>query len=272
MAAFRNEDYVAFLDESGEDGLQVVSGVLIPARWLRPAERRWHDFIRDQLGSRSGRVEVKSRDLLAGESVSLYAQRVMLAKGSPPISAKAAGRAFYRAALEHLSYLAEVRVLSVGLDTKHATEAYRLWFWLAYSALCERRTSPRPRLSMCVIDGEDAKFRGAHDLVAHRFHRSFWGARYYVGPNRNAWFIGGSTHHDSALHPFIQAADLVSAAARHAIRGRKPQGTWYGKHLRQPALAKGRKVDMSAEALKLLRKLDPKDKAGSGHFGAMVPP
>lgn len=39
-ARLRNEDYIAFLDESEQDKLQVVAGVLIPARWLRPAERR----------------------------------------------------------------------------------------------------------------------------------------------------------------------------------------------------------------------------------------
>ncbi len=62
----RNEDYVAYLDESGSDTLQVVAGVLIPARWLRPAEYRWREFIRDAMGSSSGRTEVKSRELLRG--------------------------------------------------------------------------------------------------------------------------------------------------------------------------------------------------------------
>jgi hypothetical protein len=65
----RNEDYVAFLDESGESNLQVVSGVLIPARWLRPAERRWRDFVRDHLGSRTGRTEIKGRELMSTASV-----------------------------------------------------------------------------------------------------------------------------------------------------------------------------------------------------------
>ncbi len=48
-AGLRDEDYVAFLDESGTGKLQVVSGVLIPVRWLRPAEHRWRAFIQTEL-------------------------------------------------------------------------------------------------------------------------------------------------------------------------------------------------------------------------------
>lgn len=81
MPGLRNEDYVAFLDESGETGLQIVAGVMIPARWLRSAERRWHDFIRDRLGSSSGRTEVKSRELVKGQGVSIHAQNRILASG-----------------------------------------------------------------------------------------------------------------------------------------------------------------------------------------------
>lgn len=270
-SGLRNEDYVAFLDESGEDDLIVVSGVLIPARWLRPAERRWRDFIRDHAGSRSGRTEVKSRELLKGNGVSLHVQAQMLAKGWPPISAEGAGRQFYRDALEHIAKTREVRILSVGLDTRHASEVYRLWFWMAYAALSERLRTPRPRLPLTVIDGEDAAFRQAHDLVAYRFYRAFSGRRYYIA-HQKAWFIGGSVHQDSALLPFVQAADLVAGAARHAIKRRKGVGTWYDKHLRKCALAGGREIDISAHALRRLRKLDPKDKYGSGHFGAKIPP
>ena len=96
MAHLRNEDYVAFLDESGEDNLQVASGVLIPARWLRSAERRWRDFVRDHLGSRSGRTEIKGRGLVRGEGVSIHAQNRILASGGASLSALAAGRLFYR--------------------------------------------------------------------------------------------------------------------------------------------------------------------------------
>jgi len=140
--SLRDEDYVAYLDESGENGLQVVAGVLIPARWLRGAERRWRDFIRGELGSRSGRLEVKGRDLLAGKGVSLKAQQMMLTKGSPPLSARAAGRMFYRDALEHIAMINQVRVLAVGLPTNHPLEVYRLWFWMG---LC-----PASRESPCA--------------------------------------------------------------------------------------------------------------------------
>jgi len=118
LAGLRNEDYVGFLDESGEDNLQVVAGVLIPARWLRSAERRWRDFIRDHLGSRSGRTEIKGRELVKGEGVSLHAQNRILASGGAPLTARAAGRLFYRDALEHVAGISELRVLSVGLQTK----------------------------------------------------------------------------------------------------------------------------------------------------------
>lgn len=271
MSGLRNEDYVAFLDESGETGLIVVSGVLIPARWLRPAERRWRDFVRDHAGSRSGRTEVKSRELLKGQGLSLHVQARMLQGGWPAISATGAGRQFYRDALEHIAKTREVRILSVGLDTPYAWEVSRLWFWLAFAALAERPTTPRPRLPISVIDGQDAAFRNAHDLVAYRFYRAFRGRRYYTAHPR-AWFIGGSLHQDSALLPFVQAADLVAAAARHAIRKRKGVGTWYDTHLRQCAMQSGREIDLSAHALKRLRRLDPKDRWGSGHFAAEVPP
>lgn len=269
-AGLRNEDYVAFLDESGEPGLQVVAGVLVPARWLRSAERRWRDFIRDHLGSRSGRREVKSAELLAGQGVAFHAQRLMLANGWPPLSAKAAGRQFFRDALEHIASIAEVRVLTVGLDTKYPLEAYRLWFWLAYAALVERPRAPRPRLPLAVIDGTDAAFRGAQDLVAYRFYRAFPRCQPYVAVGR-LWFVGGAVHQDSSLLPLVQAADLVAAAARHAIRGRKPEGSWFETHMRKHARSMGREIDVSAHALSRLRKLDPKDNCGSGHFGALVP-
>lgn len=263
----RNEDYIAFLDESGEDSgkdsLQVVAGVLIPARWLRPAERRWHDFIRDHLGSRSGRTEIKSRDLVAGKGASLHAQARILASGGSSLSAKHAGRQFYRDALEHIARTTEVRTMAVGLPTNRPLEVYRLWFWMALAVLVERPRAPRPRMPLTVIDGEDAAFRGAHDLVAYRFYRAFPRCQPYVarGPQ---WFVGGSIHQDSALHPFIQTADLVVGAARHAIAGRNPQGSWYGAHLAHPSIAGGREVDVSSHALEQLKLLAPNDSCGSG--------
>src|SRR5215204_3155108 len=72
QGTFRNEDYVGFLDESGEANLEVVAGVLIPVRWLRGAERRWRDFIRHQLGSGSGKTEIHAQDLLNGQGSAAY--------------------------------------------------------------------------------------------------------------------------------------------------------------------------------------------------------
>lgn len=271
--ALRNEDYVAFLDESGEGHLQVVAGVLIPARWLRGAERRWRDFIRDHLGSRSGLTEVKSRELLRGAGVSISAQRRILASGGAALSARAAGRQFYRDALEHIASIAEVRVLAVGLPTDRPIETYHLWFWMMYAALIERPRAPRPRLPVVFIDGEDAAFRNAQDLIAHRFYKRFWGQRPYLGRG-SEWLIGGSAHQDSVLHPFIQMADLVAGAARHSIAGRPDHGAWYGTHLRDHAAAmgsRGRRIDVSPHALQSLRCLDPTDVSQSGWPDARLP-
>lgn len=258
----RNEDYVAFLDESGEDGIQVVAGILIPARWLRSAERRWQDFVRDRLGSRSGRTEVKGHELARGEGVSLHAQNRILASGGSPLSAKAAGRQFYRDALEHIASLSEVRVLTVGLPRRRPLDVYRLWFWMAYAALTDRPRAPRPRLPLTVIDGQDASLRAAQDLVAHRFYRMFPRCQPYVagGPQ---WFVGGAAHQDSALHPFIQMADLVAGAGRQAIVGRQPQARWYARHLRDFAASMGREIDVSEHALARLSTLTPRDTCDS---------
>jgi hypothetical protein len=267
----RNEDYVAFLDESGEPGLQVVAGVLVPARWLRSAERRWRDFIRDHLGSRSGRTEVKGRDLISGNGVSLHAQNRILASGGAAVSARAAGRLFYRDALEHVGSLTEVRILTVGLSTDRPLEVYRLWFWMAYAALIERPRAPRPRLPLVVIDGEDAAFRAAQDLVAYRFYRAFARRQPYIGRGIQ-WFVGGSVHQDSQLHPFVQMADLVAGAGRHAIAGRIPQGTWYKPRLQDHAKSMGREVDISRHALRQLRTLAPRDRCRSGWRRARLVP
>lgn len=268
--ALRNEDYVAFLDESGESGLQVVAGVLIPARWLRSAERRWHDFIRDRLDSRSGRREVKGRDLLKGNGAALNAQRTMLANGLPPVSAKGAGQQFYRDALEHIASIAEVRILTVGLSTDHPIEAYRLWHWMAYALLVERARAPRPRLPVTVIDGEDVAFRGTHDLVAHRFYRAFPRCQPYVTVGTK-WFIGGAVHQDSRLMPFVQMADLVAGVGRHAIAGRKPYDTWYRTHLVNHAHSLKRSIDVSSQAVSQLKRRSRKDSCGSGWPDARLP-
>ena len=266
--ALRDEDYVAYLDESGEDGLQVVAGILIPARWLRGAERRWRDFNRGELG-RSGALEVKGRELLAGKGASFQAQNMLLAKGRS-MSARSAGRAFYRDALEHIALINQVRIISVGLPTKYPLEVYRLWFWMAYALLVEKPKAPRPRLPLAVIDGQDASFREAQDLVAHRFYHAFPKCQPYVVRGAH-WFVGGSVHQDSKLHPIVQMADLVAGAARHSIAERKPQGDWYGKHLVGRAKKANRQIDASSKALGRLKKLSQSDGCGSGWGDALLP-
>lgn len=267
--ALRDEDYVAYLDESGESGLQVIAGLLVPARWLRGAERRWRDFVRASLGSRSGKLEVKSRELLKGHGVSLRAQQVRLASGEH-LSAKAAGRWFYRDALEHIALINQIRVLPVGLPTDRPLEVYRLWFWMANALLVEKSRAPRPKLSLTVIDGEDASFRGAQDLVAHRFYHAFPKCQPYVARG-SQWFVGGSVHQDSALHPLVQMADLVAGVARHSIAGRQPQGDWYGTHLLGRADRAKRQIDTSPKALARLKKLSRDDSCGSRWRDALLP-
>jgi hypothetical protein len=272
--ALRNEDYVAFLDESGEENLQVVAGVLVPARWVRSAERRWRDFIRHQIGSQSGRTEIHSHELLKGQgSASFYASRTSMSRTGQARSAQGAGRRLYRDALEHIAGIREVRILTVGLKTKYPREAYRLWFWTMYASLVTKPRAPRPRLPMAVIDGQDASFRESHDLVAHRFYRQFHGRQPYIRKGE-LWFVGGSVLHRSESLPFIQMADLVANAGRHAIARRKPYRSWYDTHLRQHALGLGygRDIDISADALAELKRRSPKDRCGSGHPGALLVP
>ena len=215
----RNEDYVAFMDESGEPGLQVVSGVLIPARWLRGSERRWRDFVRHQLGSKSGKTEIHAQDLLNGQgNAAYYAARTSVARTGQARSAQAAGRLLYRDVLEHIAGIREVRILSVGMDTKYPREVYRLWFWLMYAALITKPRSPRPRLPLVVIDGQDDSFREAHDLVAHRFYSNFWRRQPYIDRG-TPWFIGGSLQHRSEFLPFIQKGVSTSLQRFSEIPG-----------------------------------------------------
>jgi hypothetical protein len=265
----RNEHYVAFLDESGEDNLQVVAGLFIPARWLRAAERRWREFIRDELGSPTGKLEIKGRELIKGEAASLHAQRVHLSRGGAPISAVGAGRQFYRLALEHIAGITELRVLTVGLRTKYPEEAYRLWYWLAYAALITRPQSPRPFLPITVIDGEDQAFRAAHSLIAYRFFKSFKDRQPYLHGGRG-WFVGGSVLHESASQPFIQMADLVAGVGRHAIAKRKGLRRYYARNLRDFALGRDREIDISSHALTQLKRRSPTDLANSGWAKALI--
>jgi hypothetical protein len=177
---------------------------------------------------------------------------------------------FYRDALEHIATIEEVRVLTVGLPTRHPVEAYRLWFWMMYALLVERSKSPRPRLPLTVIDGEDASFRRAHDLVAHRFYRSFPHCQPYVARG-SGWFIGGSVLQQSHLHPFVQMADLVAGAARHSMAKRKGTKDWYAKHLVAHAHTKRKTpIEVSGHALSQLKERSRNDACGSGWKSAQV--
>lgn len=275
--SLRNEAYIAFLDESGEwdqRDLQVVSGVLVPARWLRGSERRWRDFVRHQLGSRSGKTEIHAAELLKGTgNAAFYASKTSVSRTGQARSARAAGRLLYRETLEHIAGIAEVRILSVGLETKHPREAYLLWFWMMYAALIERPRAPRPRLPLVVIDGQDDSLREAQDLVAHRFYGSFWGRQPYIRRGKS-WFVGSAVQHRSEYLPFIQMADVVANAARQAIAGRAPFRSWYDTHLRQHAAAlnPARDIDISAHALAELKRRSPTDKCGSGYAAALLVP
>ena len=274
MPGLRDEDYVAFVDESiapGTPGLTVVAGIFVPARLLRSAERRWRDFITDRLGNRSGRREVKSKELVKGHGAAKHAQKMLLAEGWPALSAKGAGHQFYREALEHISSLTEIRILTVGLPTTKAAEAYRLWFWMSNVLLVERPRAPRPRLPMIVIDGRDTALREAQDLVAWRFYKAFPRCQAYVGGG-SQWFVGGSVLQDSVLSPFIQMADLVAGAGRLAIAQKAPEKDWYKNHLLRPAARMRRTIDVSKHARSELRRRSRDDACGSGWKDALLVP
>jgi hypothetical protein len=133
-------------------------------------------------------------------------------------------------------------------------------------------SQPRePRLPLVVIDGQDDSFREAQDLIAHRFYSSFWGRQPYITRGR-AWFVGGSVHQRSEFLPFIQMADVVANAARHAIANRRPYRDWFDAHLRRHAQNRGRDIDISRDALSELRRRSPTDRCGSGWAQALIVP
>jgi hypothetical protein len=273
LARLRNEDYVAFLDESiheGPAGFTMVAGLLIPARILRSAERRWRDFISDRLGSRSGRREVKSKDLTGGHGAAKNAQKRLLRSGWR-ISVQAAGWQFYREALQHIAGMTEIRVLTVGFPTPKAADAYHLWFWMCNVLLVERPQAPRPRLSLAVIDGRDTKLREAQDLVAWRFYRAFPRCQPYVASGTR-WFVGGSVSQESVLSPFIQMADLVAGAARLAVQESPAEKNWYREDLVGHAQQMGRAIDVSRHARSQLRERSRHDACGSGWKDAILVP
>ncbi len=249
----------------------MVAGLLIPARILRSAERRWRDFITDRLGSRSGRREIRSKDLTAGHGAAKNAQTRLLSSGWQPISARAAGWHFYREALQHIASLTEIRILTVGFPTAKAVDAYHVWFWMCNVLLVERPRGPRPRVALAVIDGRDTKLREAQDLVAWRFYRAFPRCQPYVASGKR-WFVGGSVLQDSVLSPFIQMADLVAGAARLAVLESPAEKEWYRQDLVTHARQMGRVIDVSRHARSQLRERSRQDACGSGWKDALLVP
>src|SRR5256885_10750829 len=73
---------------------------------------------------------------------------------SKKVHARQTGCDIYTRVLGHVARLNGVRVLTIGLQTAVASEAYRLWFWAACAGLTSfPRHRQRPRVSMIVIDG-----------------------------------------------------------------------------------------------------------------------
>lgn len=249
----------------------MVAGLLIPARILRSAERRWRDFVSDRLGSRSGRREVRSKDLTGGHGAAKNAQARLLSSGWQPVSAQAAGWQFYREALQHIAGLTEVRILTVGFPTAKAADAYHLWFWMCNVLLVERPNAPRPRVALAVIDGRDTKLREAQDLVAWRFYKAFPRCQPYVASGTR-WFVGGSVLHDSVLSPFVQMADLVAGAARLAVLDSPFAKGWYRGDLVAHAAGMGRAIDVSRHARSQLRERSRQDACSSGWKDSLLVP
>jgi hypothetical protein len=209
--------------------------------------------------------------LAKGHGPAKNAQKRLLASGSPPISALAAGWQFYREALRHIATLTEVRVLTVGYPSVKIVDAYHLWFWMCNALLVERPRQPRPRLSLAVLDGRDTRLRETQDLVAWRFYRAFPACQPYVKVGTR-WFVGGSVLHDSALSPFIQMADLIAGAARLAVIGSEAGRDWYQQDLREYASNRGRPIDVSRHARSQLRERSRHDACGSGWKDAILVP
>ena len=256
----RNEDYVAFVDESGDDKLTVISGVMLPARWVRATEARWEAFLRSH--GIYGRGELKAWKLTTGRGVAQdMAHRLQRPSGdSMSTHAKRCGQEAYIDALRLIGTFTELRVATVGVPTGRPIDAYRVWNWMLCAGLTTRPRSPRPRVPVIVIDGQDQGIRRALRGVVGDFYWRCNRRQPYVSAGK-AWFIGGATLHDSATLPFIQMADLVAHAAYQAIK-RKPERAfmhhWYGEHLLGTARARGREIDVSESMLQELSAINPK--------------
>ena len=249
-----------FVDESGDEKLTVISGVMVPARWVRATEARWEAFLRSH--GIYGKGELKAWKLTTGRGVAQdIARRTEHPSGeSFSTHAKSCGHNAYIEALRLIGTLTEMRIATIAVPTGRPIDAFRVWNWMLCAGLTTRPRSPRPRVAMIVIDGDDQGIRRVLRGVVGDFYWRCHQRQPYVTGGK-AWFVGGATLHDSATLPFIQMADLVAHAAYQSI-SHKPERAfmhdWYTKHLLGPARAKGREIDVSEFLLKELLAIDPK--------------
>jgi hypothetical protein len=253
---FLREDYVAFIDESGDGTLQVVSGLFVPARWMRSAYTLLDD-VRATEGFRHP-DELKAAELATGrgfawERAETLPRPIGVSKSN---HAKQTGCDIYTRVLRHVARINGLRVLSIGLRTRFPIEAYRLWFWAACAGLTAfPRGRRRPQVSILVIDGQDQGFLRVQRGVVKDFYKSCKGRQSYVGPGK-AWFMGGAVLHESHSLPYIQVTDLVAHAAFQAVRGNPDRAymqPWYEDEFRAPARARRRIIDVSDFCLAELR-------------------
>jgi hypothetical protein len=256
---FLPEDYVVFLDESGNDTLQVVAGVFIPVRWTRPASVYLDDF-RATEGVRQPE-ELKAAELATGRGVArrIAAVRPRGSGIKPRAHELQIGHDIYTRALATAGYLNRMQVVCIGVPTRVPAEAYRLWFWAVCAGLTASRGPTRPRVSLVVIDGEDQGFLRVQRGVVKDFYLANRRRQSYVGPGTE-WFIGGAVLHESHSLPFVQMADLVAHAAFQNLLGNPKRAfmhTWYEDHLRTPARLRHRRIDVSAFCLAELANCNP---------------
>src|SRR5205823_48865 len=180
------------MDESGDENLQVVSGIFIPARWMRPGAT-YLDDVRATEGLKQPE-ELKAAELATGRGFAWdRAQTLHRPVGlSKRDHAKQTGCDIYKRVLGHVARLNGLRVLTVGLQTAVPSEAYRLWYWAACAGLTSfPRHRRRPRVSMIVIDGRDQGLLRVQRGVVKDFYLSCRGRQPYLRPGR-AWFMGGA--------------------------------------------------------------------------------
>ncbi|MGH3431058.1 MAG: DUF3800 domain-containing protein [Mycobacteriales bacterium] len=244
--SFLHEDYIVFMDESGDDDLQVVTGLFVPVRWMRSAYQLLDD-IRATEGFKVPE-EMKASVLATGRG---FAWQRAQTTARPAFVSKRdhalkTGCDIYTRVLGKVAGLNGLRVVSLGLQTPFPQEVYRLWFW----ALCAGLTSytiKRPRVSMIVIDGQDQGLLRSHRGIVKDFYGRNKGRQWYLKPGR-AWFIGGAVLHDSRALPFIQMADLVAHAAFQTILQNPKRAYmhgWYDQSFCRIAANRNRQIEAS---------------------------